>query len=112
MTPGRTVASAPTDFGVEPGARKPPQLLERFSRRPRAAVGADARDGVVGIGDVHDVRGNRDLVAAQAMRISASVRPFVVQLDNRQVGDQERHRLQDARARAGMLFDDRRTPRG
>ena len=94
------------DFGVELGAGAAPELAQRVAGRPRAAVGARAGDGVVRVGDVHDARGERDVVAAQPVRIAAAVRPLVVQLDDRDVGREKRHRPQDARAGTGMLLDD------
>ena len=51
-------------------------------RRGRRA-GAGHR--VVGVGDVDDARGERDVVAAQSVRVAAAVGPLVVQLDDRDV---------------------------
>ena len=48
----------------------------------------------------------RDVVAAQAVRVAAAVGPLVVQLDDRHVRREERHRPQDARAEHRMLLDD------
>ena len=44
-------------------------------------------------------------VAAEPVRISLSVRPLVVQLDDRNVRLEERHAAQDPRADDGMLLD-------
>ena len=93
-------------FGVERRAREVPELLQRRGRVPRAAVGAGRRHGVVGVGHVHDMRGDGDLVPAQSVGVAASVRPLVMQLDDGDVGREERDGLEDPRARARMLLDD------
>jgi hypothetical protein len=83
-----------------------PELLQRGRRVPGSPVGAGRRHGVVGVGHVHNVRGDRDLVPAQSVGVAASIRPLVVQLDNRDVGREKRNGLQDPRPRAGVLLDD------
>ena len=98
MTPGSAVASAPT---ISAWNSVPAQRHSSRSASPdgRArAVRARAGHRVVGVGDVHDARGKRDVVAAQAVRVAAAVRPLVVELDDRQVRREKRHRPQDARA--------------
>ena len=53
-----------------------------------------------------DAREQRDLVAAQPVRVALAVGPLVVQLDDRQVRREETDAAQDARADARMLLDD------
>jgi hypothetical protein len=53
------------------------------------------------------IRASSDLVAAQAVWIAAAVRPLVMELDDRQVPGQERHRMENARAEHRMLPDHR-----
>ena len=71
------------------GARTPPQLAQRFLARPALAIGARAGDGVVGVGDVHDPCEQRNLVAAQTLRIAEAVWPLVMEFDDRNVRLQE-----------------------
>ena len=91
---------------VELRAGEPPQHGQRFGRRPAGAVGARRGHRVEGVGDVDDAGEQRDLVAPQAVRIAAPVRLLVVQLDDRQVRLEERHRPEDLRAEHGMALDD------
>src|SRR5437763_15610798 len=71
------------DLGVELGAREPPDLPQCVAGRPRAAIRTLAGDGVVRVGDVYDARGHRNLIAAQSVRVAASVGALVVELDDR-----------------------------
>ncbi len=90
MRLGQGGRQRPDDLGVELGAGAPPQLAQRVARRTGAPVRARAGHRVVGVGDVDDPRGERDVVAAQAVRVAAAVRPLVMQLDNRQVPREKR----------------------
>ena len=92
------------DLGIELRSRAPPQLAQRFGRAARGTIGAHRGHGVEGVGDVHDAREERNLVAAQPVRITLAVGPLVVQFDDRQVRRQEMDAAQDARADAGMLL--------
>ena len=83
----------------------PPELLQRIAGAARGAVGARAGDGVERVGHVNDPREQRNLVPAQAVRIALAIRPLVMELDDRQMLREERHRAQDARSGHRMLFD-------
>src|SRR5436190_7894553 len=92
---GERLGERVDDVGVEFGAGAAPQFLQRFARRPRAAVRAGGGHRVVRVGDVDDAGGQRDVVAAEAVRVAAAVRALMVQLDDRNVRREERHRLQN-----------------
>ena len=68
-------------------------------------VGACARDGVERVGDVHDPGGQRNVIAAQAERVAASVRSLVVQFDDRDVRGEKGHLSQDMRANRGVTLE-------
>src|SRR5579872_3123349 len=65
------------DFGVEFGAGAAPQLLHGVRRWPRPAVRPRRGHRIVRVGDVHDARGQRDVVAPEALRIAAAVGALV-----------------------------------
>src|SRR5712691_2692303 len=56
------------DLGMKLGTGAAPQLPQRVARRTRATVSARAGDRVVRVGHVDDAGGQRDFVAAQAVR--------------------------------------------
>src|SRR5471030_738010 len=74
--PGQRGHQRADDFGVELGAGAAPQLAQCVAGRTRAAVRAGAGHRVVGVGHVHDARGERDVVAAQPGRVAAAVGPL------------------------------------
>ena len=59
------------------------------ARAARRTIGARAGHRVERVGDVDDAGQQRDLVAAQPVRIALAVGPLVVQLDDRQVRREE-----------------------
>src|SRR6185436_21069076 len=77
------------DFGVVLGAGTAPQLAQRVLGRSPRAIGAGARDRVVRVRDVHDSGKERNVAAAQTVRIPAAVRPLVMQLDDGDVAGEE-----------------------
>ena len=73
-------------------AREAPPLVER------PAVGAGARHRVEGVRHMDDPSDERDLLSTATVRIAASVRPLVVQLDDGEVRREERDRPRRMRA--------------
>src|SRR3954465_5435919 len=65
--PGQDGGERAHRFRVKACAGKVPQFLQRGGWMPRAPVRPRGRHRVVRIGHVDDVRGDGDLVAAQAM---------------------------------------------
>ncbi len=59
-----------------------------------------------------DPREQRDVVASQAVRVSAAVRPLVVELDDRDVRREEGNRAQHPGAYCRVLLDDVELGRG
>src|SRR5205823_4803278 len=63
---------------IELLARLVDDLVDRFPPRPVAAIGAVARDRVECVGDGEHTRAERDLVAAEPVRITGAVPPLVM----------------------------------
>ena len=71
----------------------------------RRTVGTCARDGVERVSHVHDPGRQRNIIAAQAERVAASVRSLVVQFHDRDVRGEKRHLAQDMRANRGVTLE-------
>ena len=91
---------------MELGAGAAPKLAEGLGRGPGLAVRACARDGIVGVGDVHDAGGQRNVIALQPVRVPATIGTLVMQLDDGDMTREERHGTEDARAERRMQLDD------
>src|SRR5262245_32867933 len=76
---GKRAGQRADHLGVKFGARGVPQLAQRFVRRTSGTIRARIRHGVVGVGDMHDAGGQRDVVANQPMRIPVAIGTLVVQ---------------------------------
>src|SRR2546423_9726128 len=63
--------------GVELGARVRAQLAQRLFRPERHAIGPLAGHGVVRIGHADDLRGQRDLAALEAVRVTGPIEVLV-----------------------------------
>src|SRR4029453_3101986 len=91
-------------LGVKLGARGVPQLAQRFVRGTSWTIRARIRHRIVRVGDMDDARGQRDVVANQPMPIRVAIRTLVVQLHDRNMSRQDRHRAQNPRAEHRVLF--------
>lgn len=73
------------DLAVELRAGTPPQLPERVRERAPRPIRPGAGHRVERVGHVDDLRQQRRLVAAEAVRVALAIRPLMVQLDNLQM---------------------------
>src|SRR3954468_8546810 len=88
---------------LRPGV--PAQFCQRRGRGPCRTIGARTGHRVVRVSHVNDARVEWNLFGAEPERVAESVRPLVVQLDNRQVRGQERHFLEDPRSERRVTLD-------
>jgi len=88
---------------IELGSGVLHQLVQGLDMRERLLVGALVDHGVVRVCDGHDPRAERDLLAAQAVRVAGSVEAFVVMQHDRDRIPQARGLLQDQLSDARML---------
>ncbi len=82
-------------IGVELGARAALDLGQSRVLAPGPAVGARRGDRVVGVGDRHDPRPERDRLPLEAGRVAAAVEALVVVPDDRERPLEEIQRLDD-----------------
>ena len=66
------------DYRVEMVATQPCDFVDRFTRRPRPLIRPFARESVIHVGHGGDARRERNLSAAQSVRVPAPIPPFVV----------------------------------
>ena len=88
---------------VELGAGVAAQLGERLRVRQRAPVRAVGYERVPGVAGEHDARGERDLLAGDAVRVAAAVPALVLVADRVRHRGEAGQRPQDALADDGVL---------
>src|SRR5215469_719778 len=74
----------PDQYGVEPAQRCfPAKNFQRFLRTERRTIRTVLDERVIHVGNLEDARLERDLFSAQAVRIAASVKAFMMMADHR-----------------------------
>jgi hypothetical protein len=99
------VAEERHELGVELGAGMPAKLGDRFVVADRSLVRTVVGHRVVGVGDGHDPRAERDLGSAQAERVPVTGISLMVMEDDRDRILQRGSLLEDDLADPRMLDD-------
>src|SRR5580692_9581024 len=92
--------------GIEALAGKIVDNLQRVKGGMGVLVRTIGGECIEGVGDRDDTRQKRNFVSLQAMRVTASVERFVMQLDSRNHVLQLRYRTQNIGALGGVRFHD------